>query len=244
MERRYNGLIPAHAGKTSTVAFSDLLLRAHPRSRGENLKTSPFCYLALGSSPLTRGKPTFRRSSVGLHGLIPAHAGKTAIDHDLDDTCTAHPRSRGENVMPAIASKVARGSSPLTRGKPRHVHATPVEHGLIPAHAGKTMVRSLIPWRRWAHPRSRGENMISTKGTAKSEGSSPLTRGKRRRGPALRRQEGLIPAHAGKTNRTRPAPPGLRAHPRSRGENLTATSRKRLRGGSSPLTRGKPITVA
>ena len=49
----------------------------------------------------------------------------------------------------------------------------------------------------------------------------------------------LIPAHAGKTRGrtrlTRPRP----AHPRSRGENETATAQGLLRDGSSPLTRGK-----
>ena len=32
------GLIPAHAGKTREVAPHPVTLRAHPRSRGENLR--------------------------------------------------------------------------------------------------------------------------------------------------------------------------------------------------------------
>ena len=49
-------LIPAHAGKTSTVYKDGEAVGAHPRSRGEN---SPHCRTAVargGSSPLTRGK--------------------------------------------------------------------------------------------------------------------------------------------------------------------------------------------
>ena len=50
---------------------------------------------------------------------------------------------------------------------------------------------------------------------------------------------GLIPAHAGKTQRppTRTRPHG--AHPRSRGENVDQAVNPRADRGSSPLTRGK-----
>ena len=50
---------------------------------------------------------------------------------------------------------------------------------------------------------------------------------------------GLIPAHAGKTLSEARFPPGRRAHPRSRGENLTPAGVFVIQGGSSPLTRGK-----
>ena len=52
---------------------------------------------------------------------------------------------------------------------------------------------------------------------------------------------GLIPAHAGKTGEGVEARCGVGAHPRSRGENSTATTSKRTDAGSSPLTRGKPL---
>ena len=50
---------------------------------------------------------------------------------------------------------------------------------------------------------------------------------------------GLIPAHAGKTRRSRPATRPTRAHPRSRGENPPRGHREEHDRGSSPLTRGK-----
>ena len=51
----------------------------------------------MGSSPLTRGKPSVDPELGDRVGLIPAHAGKTT-DKDTDGTQTrAHPRSRGEN---------------------------------------------------------------------------------------------------------------------------------------------------
>ena len=94
---------------------------------------------------------------------------------------TAHPRSRGENTEPRTLLRVSGGSSPLTRGKPPTKLSFVLMRGLIPAHAGKTMSAVFCSAAAAAHPRSRGENLISTKGTARSEGSSPLTRGKLKR---------------------------------------------------------------
>ena len=55
-ERRFVGLIPAHAGKTRKVPLGASGQAAHPRSRGEN-KPIPIQRSApCGSSPLTRGK--------------------------------------------------------------------------------------------------------------------------------------------------------------------------------------------
>ena len=71
-----------------------------------------------------------------------------------------------------------------------------------------------------AHPRSRGENDDGDRGQRLERGSSPLTRGKRRRLLWL----GLWRL----------------AHPRSRGENLAEATEDSTVAGSSPLTRGKP----
>ena len=92
-------------------------------------------------------------------GLIPAHAGKTGgLVPDLR-AARAHPRSRGENAVLERVDGEGAGSSPLTRGK-HHVSAPRVRLvGLIPAHAGKTRRRTRFTSSRWAHPRSRGENM-------------------------------------------------------------------------------------
>ena len=50
-------------------------------------------------------------------------------------------------------------------------------------------------------------------------GSSPLTRGKRDNACGLGQDDGLIPAHAGKTYGTTVRDRISPAHPRSRGEN-------------------------
>ena len=91
------GLIPAHAGKTGGECGHHLVAPAHPRSRGENVVRENLCRNPSGSSPLTRGKPSRRRTGRPRGGLIPAHAGKTGGRHDGRSTQQAHPRSRGEN---------------------------------------------------------------------------------------------------------------------------------------------------
>ena len=75
-------------------------------------------------------------------------------------------------------------------------------------------------------------------------GSSPLTRGKRRLLFDNVGKERLIPAHAGKTLVADTAQVAGTAHPRSRGENHERRFGASWRGGSSPLTRGKPCRHA
>ena len=74
-----------------------------------------------------------------------------------------------------------------------------------------------------AHPRSRGENLTRPSYLPPGRGSSPLTRGKLRRGNRLGHVARLIPAHAGKT--------------------IGQIYRVAGDGGSSPLTRGKLVRV-
>ena len=142
--------------------------------------------------------------------------------------------------MPSAGSPGStEGSSPLTRGKPVSLTDRVCNLGLIPAHAGKTGQSGRRRGPPAAHPRSRGENPKTPHENTPRNGSSPLTRGKHRGFSRADQHGGLIPAHAGKTRST-PAPgTGSRAHPRSRGENLSALIDGSGQKGSSPLTRGK-----
>ena len=112
----------------------------------------------MGSSPLTRGKQPAARTRAGEVGLIPAHAGKTPAGGARRIRRRAHPRSRGENLIGGCLIAPGQGSSPLTRGKRRHLRSFHPKRGLIPAHAGKTSYAATIVACFAAHPRSRGEN--------------------------------------------------------------------------------------
>ena len=218
-QRVLYGLIPAHAGKTVTTGQMQVVNRAHPRSRGENLGRRTGARLRRGSSPLTRGKP-------------PCNPRKQA-------TQQAHPRSRGENITRLTPVITYGGSSPLTRGKHIALYTQAAERRLIPAHAGKTQDVVGVHAAPWAHPRSRGENVTINAGWDRLEGSSPLTRGKPRLARRCGRSARLIPAHAGKTPCNPRKQATQQAHPRSRGENLSLYPLLGICAGSSPLTRGK-----
>ena len=212
-------LIPAHAGKTAPGPTPARGWAAHPRSRGENITWIAQLITSCGSSPLTRGKLSLPVDATQAHRLIPAHAGKTRELWTRNSRPRAHPRSRGENIKTALGEYADDGSSPLTRGK-RTTHSVPrKEHGLIPAHAGKTTPHTDHTHHTRAHPRSRGDNSRVYPATESCSGSSPLTRGKRRDPVRPRVLGRLIPAHAGKTPRAHARASSSRAHPRSRGEN-------------------------
>ena len=151
-------LIPAHAGKTITVAVSLWGILAHPRSRGENDLVTRFFQGRPGSSPLTRGKRRDTGDGYDGAGLIPAHAGKTTVADSRAERTWAHPRSRGENLFPITPLRLTEGSSPLTRGKRARTVLGVAVPRLIPAHAGKTQSAPPTASPNPAHPRSRGEN--------------------------------------------------------------------------------------
>ena len=192
-----------------------------------------------GSSPLTRGKRPRRAAVSETARLIPAHAGKTSKAGQRRSWMWAHPRSRGENRPCPRLRDARRGSSPLTRGKPRRFALPLLLLRLIPAHAGKTCAGEMRICGRRAHPRSRGENEIARRARKRVNGSSPLTRGKLELLARMTARGGLIPAHAGKTFTWKRADAPVPAHPRSRGENSWPAESAGDLLGSSPLTRGK-----
>ena len=157
----------------------------------------------------------------------------------------AHPRSRGENRTRMCASSQQPGSSPLARGKPNVEQRRGYRCRLIPARAGKTLTKRRSAPTPPAHPRSRGENPSILSCRSRLRGSSPLARGKRSSRRGCVRRGRLIPARAGKTFLLVVREIEAGAHPRSRGENSSASWRVSAWDGSSPLARGKPhITQA
>ena len=194
--------------------------------------------LLTGSSPLTRGAHSACPQASVRSGLIPAHAGSTRRQTARRSDCWAHPRSRGEHWLVNPSDMFTLGSSPLTRGARRDESAGSVAAGLIPAHAGSTSVTNSVTNAPVAHPRSRGEHFINASVIDLCLGSSPLTRGAPVPPGVEPVLDGLIPAHAGSTDRDRSTGDAAPAHPRSRGEHANTKKLRDLGSGSSPLTRG------
>ena len=103
------------------------------------------------------------------------------------------------------------------RGKPFHLCAQTSCDGLIPAHAGKTLLAELWPDAHPAHPRACGENYLDDAISHGQPGSSPRMRGKQRRRSIRLPGRGLIPAHAGKTTAKDIRDFASGAHPRACG---------------------------
>ena len=156
-----SGIIPAHAGFTS-------------RGVGQDPPPS-------GSSPHTRGLLAEALRSWLAPRIIPAHAGFTPSAAWSPQAAPDHPRTRGV-YGPMRARRVGScGSSPHTRGLRRDGRAMHTGGRIIPAHAGFTSACHGRSRSASDHPRTRGVYGPMRARRVGPCGSSPHTRGLRRR---------------------------------------------------------------
>ena len=216
---RSRGLIPACAGKTTSLPTTTRATVAHPRVCGENVPRLSGATVRVGSSPRVRGKHAETRAHFPPPGLIPACAGKT-VSVTLGPPLTwAHPRVCGENSGSRSDGPGLSGSSPRVRGKPGPFPTWGPKRRLIPACAGKTFLGLFVVLSRAAHPRACGENPDTTVGDLVAWGSSPRVRGKHDSAFQGWWSVGLIPARAGKTYSSHLTSSQRPAQPRACGEN-------------------------
>ena len=210
----------------------------HPRSRGEYRRDRDALKLANGSSPLSRGILGGTISWQVAIWIIPALAGNTCESCPLWLFCQDHPRSRGEYCHSEFWPPTGSGSSPLSRG----IRSTPSypgeDTGIIPALAGNTLQLMSRRSQRPDHPRSRGEYSVVLGAEWRQSGSSPLSRGIRRRTGFSVRFRRIIPALAGNTTLLWRNGLPHSDHPRSRGEYTSHWYKLPRFSGSSPLSRG------
>ena len=109
---------------------------------------------------------------------------------------------------------------------------------IIPAYAGSTGRSRIGLGLMWDHPRIRGEHPAGPDRYNVRPGSSPHTRGARRRVRRLGAGRGIIPAYAGSTSSGSHFPFAVGDHPRIRGEHKTCSEYSIIVSGSSPHTRG------
>ena len=191
--------IPARAGNTGSRRSSPCTAAVHPRSRGEHLPTGILSASRTGSSPLARGTPGGHGDRHGQHRFIPARAGNTGGADAAGAVLPVHPRSRGEHSSPVLRAPSTSGSSPLARGTPTAPPPSGRSGRFIPARAGNTGTAHRLDDLRAVHPRSRGEHPGGSNIAPVLCGSSPLARGTRLHGHALRERTRFIPARAGNT---------------------------------------------
>ena len=215
-----------------------LMVRDHPRIRGEHLLDGRGKPRNEGSSPHTRGARPHRRRRPGLRRIIPAYAGSTCYHICIVGLDRDHPRIRGEHAREFERQPGFSGSSPHTRGAPAALGPAGRVPGIIPAYAGSTAISVWAVLTASDHPRIRGEHATKDPGARVAFGSSPHTRGAPDGRNTTSNHTRIIPAYAGSTVAAM-APPGIsRDHPRIRGEHPGGPGRHPRPRGSSPHTRG------
>ena len=132
------GNIPAYAGKTSCHPSQGSQQPEHPRVCGENPGEALPPVPSVGTSPRMRGKPGGSPRPPIRTRNIPAYAGKTADSIVKRLEKLEHPRVCGENCVGAGVGERVNGTSPRMRGKHQRYNFRGIEHGNIPAYAGKT----------------------------------------------------------------------------------------------------------
>ena len=192
-------IIPAYAGSTPSTSGQIGGDADHPRIRGEHFQTFMADIAERGSSPHTRGAPILHTPLSKTWRIIPAYAGSTTMAALVVAAVMDHPRIRGEHVDPITIGIGQWGSSPHTRGARPDGRRRARTPRIIPAYAGSTRVAREGRRAVRDHPRIRGEHYREIGFETIDIGSSPHTRGARRRAPGPRGMSRIIPAYAGST---------------------------------------------
>ena len=175
--RKVCGIIPAHAGLTSSPCARNSPRRDHPRACGAHSKIQSETYWQTGSSPRMRGS---RLQLPGRHrrlGIIPAHAGLTSLWQDHRCLQGDHPRACGAHCTTILNSLCQQGSSPRMRGSPCSPTALSPSMRIIPAHAGLTQHSRRMSDSCRDHPRACGAHDARQPSWGNGRGSSPRMRG-------------------------------------------------------------------
>ena len=237
------GIIPAHAGLTSSGCTAYRASRDHPRACGAHVPASGFCARRAGSSPRMRGSLKVVARRVLRPGIIPAHAGLTSRSPTRRQDSRDHPRACGAHSATRALAAAVSGSSPRMRGSLAGFHRSRMYTGIIPAHAGLTSRHQVVCPAHWDHPRACGAHTSTLFGRAYMPGSSPRMRGSHPDHHAGAWHLGIIPAHAGLTNHGTGIHEQPRDHPRACGAHTPFLALRLETQGSSPRMRGSPLPV-
>ena len=234
------GTIPARAGKPSNPSSWGCPSWDHPRAGGETTFASFTPPSTPGPSPRGRGNPRSCARWRGVHGTIPARAGKPPTAAAMRCRRRDHPRAGGETAL--VYSRPTNPSPPSPRGRGNRPNgdARNTTPPTIPARAGKPPLLALTARPTRDHPRAGGETRQDHQHDGRGRGPSPRGRGNRQPGQPHPISKGTIPARAGKP---RVAPIWRRPlgdHPRAGGETRSGTPNQAIRSGPSPRGRGNP----
>ena len=117
MKKRWFGITPAYAGKSTCGVMQRACSWDHPRLCGEKSHGSMMLLKWRGSPPPMRGKAQRTFYSVMPVGITPAYAGKSVRWWKESRCWWDHPRLCGEKVLTGTKNDGFMGSPPPMRGK-------------------------------------------------------------------------------------------------------------------------------
>ncbi len=236
--RIVRGFTPAGAGSSAAVAAYLVIFGVHPRRRGEQLSQYMETSDGKGSPPQARGAAAHGVQPGFAPGFTPAGAGSSAWCPWPEAAWRVHPRRRGEQVMAKTITPVTKGSPPQARGAVDGAEPSVSEFGFTPAGAGSRVHSGAPSMASRVHPRRRGEQVEVAAKRRSGEGSPPQARGADPCGLDWDVHVGFTPAGAGSSGRFRATRPGVRVHPRRRGEQISRGVGYVRDSGSPPQARG------
>ena len=132
----------------------------------------------IGSPPPMRGKVLKLDPGNMELRITPAYAGKS-IRYTVPVLLVQdHPRLCGEKLLIFLLQFDDVGSPPPMRGKVHAVQTCPVQCGITPAYAGKSLSAASRSRKIRDHPRLCGEKVVQPLDTSMTAGSPPPMRGK------------------------------------------------------------------
>ena len=167
-----------------------------------------------------RGSLTAAIAAICAAGIIPAHAGLTECILSQVGGLRDHPRACGAHFPSPHGKASVSGSSPRMRGSLLTFVLIRTDAGIIPAHAGLTTHRTYPAASSGDHPRACGAHIDNRVKLILLKGSSPRMRGSHGRWNSSSSRPGIIPAHAGLTNRWREELLRAGDHPRACGAHI------------------------
>ena len=215
---KVDGIIPAYAGSTPPLAYTNICRWDHPRVCGEHSPRTGSASKRLGSSPRMRGAQRALGKETVHARIIPAYAGSTLYGGVIAVHEEDHPRVCGEHLVTVAIYATLVGSSPRMRGALLPPWPGQRPERIIPAYAGSTSGGTSGSRGTRDHPRVCGEHR-----------EVPLE---------LVHLLWIIPAYAGSTVRDQGAQAARRDHPRVCGEHSSPSSSSSCPPGSSPRMRG------
>ena len=151
-------ITPACAGRTSIRAADGASGKDHPRVCGKNCVHSTGVLHIEGSPPRVREELRLAIRRIQRWGITPACAGRTYRLPSHSAERKDHPRVCGKNVNSGHGYIPREGSPPRVREELLGVLPDPLEVGITPACAGRTVKPEINALYVRDHPRVCGKN--------------------------------------------------------------------------------------